>query len=115
MGIDVLANLGIELRGHESNMEACVQETKDLLSFYTDDEILNTRPMTDPTMIIAMKFLGKLGVGMCQIMPESSPYVMQRIIQLSLLHGMSPVSPIGFVYLGSYIAKLGDPRGLPLC
>ena len=109
-GIDVLANLGIELRGHESNMEACVQETKVLLSFYTDDEILNTRPMTDPTMMIAMKFLGKLGVGMCQIMPKSSPYVMQRIIQLSLLHGMSPVSPIGFVYLGSYIAKLGDIR-----
>jgi hypothetical protein len=27
---------------------------------------------------------------------------------ISLLHGMSPVSPIGFVHLGSYTAKLGD-------
>ncbi len=108
--LDILANLGIYVRGHESSMEACVQETKDLLSSYTDDEILNTRPMTDPTMIIAMKFLGKLELGMVQIMPESGVYVMQRIIQLSLLHGMSPVSPVGFVYLGSYMAKLGYIR-----
>ncbi|KAK1740120.1 putative AAA ATPase [Skeletonema marinoi] len=107
-GIDILANLGIDLRGCRSSMETCVQETKDLLSVYTDDEILNTRQMTDPTMIMAMKFLGKLELGMAQIMPGSAPYVMQRIIQLSLLHGMSPVSPIGFVHLGSYIAKLGD-------
>ncbi|KAK1742112.1 putative AAA ATPase [Skeletonema marinoi] len=107
-GLDILANLGIELRGCRSSMEACVQETKDLLSAYTDDEILNTRPMTDPTMIIAMKFLGKLEIGMSQIMPKSAPFVMQQIIQLSLLHGMSPVSPIGFVHLGSYMAKLGD-------
>jgi hypothetical protein len=91
-------------------MEACVQETKDLLSAYTDDEILNTRRMNDPTMIMAMKFLGKLVGGMAQIRPATVPYVTQRIIQLSLDHGMSPVSPIGFVHLGSYIAKLGDIR-----
>jgi len=108
-GLDILANLGIELRGCGSkSMEACVKETRALLSIFTDDEILNTRPMTDPTMIIAMKFLGKLEVGMSQIMPGSAPSVMQQIIQLSLLHGMSPVSPIGFVHLGSYTAKLGD-------
>ncbi len=106
-GLDILAILGIDVRGHESSMEACVRETKDLLSSYTDDEILNIRPMTDPTMIVAMKFLGKLEVGMSQIMPESGPYVMQQIIQLSVDHGMSPVSPIGFVHLGSYMARLG--------
>jgi hypothetical protein len=48
---------------------------------------------------------------MTQIMPKTVPFVTQRIIQLTLDHGMSPVSPIGFVHLGSYIAKLGDIRG----
>jgi hypothetical protein len=67
--------------------------------------------MTDPTMIMAMKFLGKMEVGMTQIMPKSAPYVSQQIIQLSLDHGMSPVSPIGFVHFGSSVAKLGDIRG----
>ncbi|KAL7439121.1 hypothetical protein ACHAXM_006808 [Skeletonema potamos] len=110
-GLAVLSRLGIELRACGSNMEACVQETKDLLSAYTDDEILNTRRMTDPTMIMAMKFLRKLVAGMSQIMPEKAPYVTQQIIQISLNHGMSPVSPIGFVHFGSYMAKLGDIRG----
>jgi predicted ATPase len=110
-GLDILSKLGVELRGCGSSTEACVRETKDLLSACTDDEILNTRRMTDPTMIMAMKFLGKLETGMTQIMPQTAPYVAQQMIQLSLSHGMSPVSPIGFVHLGSYMAKLGDIRG----
>jgi hypothetical protein len=92
-------------------METCVQVTKDFLSRYTDDEILNMRQMTDPTMIMAMKFLRKLELGMTQIMPKSVPYVTQQIIELSLLHGLSPVSPTGFVHLGSSMAKLGDISG----
>ena len=109
-GLDVLAKLGINLRGKKLSVEACVQETKYLLSFYSDDEILNTGPVTDPKLIMAMKFLGQLIVGMTQIMPESAPHAMYQIIQISLLRGMSPVSPVGFVHLGSYIAKLGDIR-----
>ena len=38
-------------------------------------------------------------------MPKLTPHVAFKIIQLSLTHGMSPVSPIGFAYYGSYLAK----------
>ncbi|KAL7428984.1 hypothetical protein ACHAXM_001499 [Skeletonema potamos] len=111
-GLEILSKLGIELKGHGSkSMEACVRETKHLLSGYADDEILNTRRMTNPTMIMAMKFLRNLETGMMQIMPKSVPNVTQKIIELSINHGMSPVSPVGFVHLGSYMAKLGDIRG----
>jgi predicted ATPase len=110
-GFAILSRLGVELRECGSNMEACVQETKYILSAYTDDEILNTRRMTDPTKIMAMKFLRQLVSGMTQIMPKSAPYVTQQIIQLSLDHGLSPVSPIGFVHFGSFMAKLGDISG----
>jgi predicted ATPase len=110
-GLDILSALGIELQLRGLSMEACIQETKDLLSAYTDDEILNTRRMADPAKIMAMKVLGKLETGMTQIMPKSAPYVTQHIIQLSLDHGMSPVSPIGFAHFGSYMAKLGDISG----
>eukprot|EP00986_Skeletonema_menzelii_P005633 scaffold2092_cov165-Skeletonema_menzelii.AAC.1 len=109
--LDILSRLGIELRGRESSVAVCVKETKDLLSTYTYDELLNIRRMTDSTMIMAMKFLSKLMVGMTQIMPKSAPHVSQQIIRLSLSHGMSHVSPLGFLHLGSYIAKLGDIRG----
>jgi len=110
-GLDILSKLGVELRGCGSSTEACVQETKELLSAYTHDDLLNSKRMTDPTMITAMKFMGKLELGMTQIMPQTAPYVAKRMIQLSLSHGMSPVSPIGFVHFGSYMAKLGDIRG----
>eukprot|EP00986_Skeletonema_menzelii_P013592 scaffold8066_cov147-Skeletonema_menzelii.AAC.1 len=60
---------------------------------------------------MAMKFLSALMALMAQIMPKSAPHVAQQIIQLSLSHGMSPASPLGFVHLGSYIANLGDIRG----
>ena len=107
-GLDILSQLGIDLRGRDSSAEVCVKETKDRLSSYTCDDLLNIRRMTDPTMIMAMKFLSKLMVGMIQIMPKSAPHVVQQIIQLSLSHGMSPASPLGFVHFGSYAANLGD-------
>jgi predicted ATPase len=108
-GVEILSLLGIQLP--QTTTESCIKETKYLLSNYSDDDILSTRQMTDPSMIMAMKFLGKLERGMTQIMPKSVPSVTQTIIKLSMLHGMSPVSPIGFVHFGSIIAKLGDIRG----
>ncbi|KAK1741322.1 putative AAA ATPase, partial [Skeletonema marinoi] len=108
-GLDILANLGIDLQEWRST-EACIQETMTLLSTRTDDEILNTRQMTDPTLIIAFKFLTKLELGMTQTKPRSVLFVTQKIIELSLAKGMSPMSPIGFVYFGAFISKRGDIR-----
>ncbi len=110
-GLDILSKLGVDLRGCGSSVEACVNMTKDVLSAYTYDELLNAKRMTDSKMTMAMKFLGKLMVGFTQIKPKSAPYVAQQIIQISLSHGMNTVSPIGFAYFGSYAAKLGDIRG----
>ena len=62
-------------------------------------------------MIMAMKFLSKLLLGMAQIMPKSAPRVAKQIIHLSIDHGMSPASPLGFAHFGSFAAKLGDISG----
>eukprot|EP00984_Skeletonema_dohrnii_P026077 scaffold15349_cov139-Skeletonema_dohrnii-CCMP3373.AAC.2 len=105
--IGVLTKLGIDLQESRST-EACVQETITLLTSRTHEEILNTRQMTDTTMIIALKFLAKLELGMNQTKPRSVPFVTQKIIELSLAKGMSPMSPIGFVYHGAFMSKQGD-------
>eukprot|EP00985_Skeletonema_marinoi_P011488 scaffold5474_cov81-Skeletonema_marinoi.AAC.1 len=105
--IEILTKLGIDLQESRS-AEACVQETIMLLTTRTDEEILNTRQMTEPTMIIALKFLAKLESGMNQTKPRSVPFVTQQIIELSLSKGMSPMSPIGFVYIGGLMSKRGD-------
>eukprot|EP00984_Skeletonema_dohrnii_P028978 scaffold19263_cov118-Skeletonema_dohrnii-CCMP3373.AAC.1 len=105
--IEILTKLGIDLQESRST-EACVQETIMLLTTRTDEEILNTRQMAEPTMIIALKFLAKLESGMNQTKPRSVPFVTQQIIELSLSKGMSPMSPIGFVYIGGLMSKRGD-------
>eukprot|EP00985_Skeletonema_marinoi_P019265 scaffold10976_cov95-Skeletonema_marinoi.AAC.1 len=105
--IGVLTNLGIDLQ-ESRGTEVCVQETITLLTTHTDEDLLNTRQMTEPTMIIALKFLAKLELGMTQIKPRLVPFVSQKIIELSLAKGMSPVSPIGFVYFGALMSKRGD-------
>ena len=106
-GRSILSKLGIDVQG-TNNVDICLRDAKDLLSGYADDGILNSEQMTDRTLIMAMKFLGKLEVAMTQIMPKSVPYVSFKIIQLSLKHGLNPVSPIGFAFLGSCIAMHGN-------
>ena len=41
------------------------------------------------------------------IKPASQPITTLKMVQLSLAHGMSPVSPIGFVFFGQLLARLG--------
>ena len=33
------------------------------------------------------------------------------MVEITIEYGMSPMSPIGFVYFGSLVAKLGDIKG----
>ena len=61
-GLDILSKLGIEVE--RSNVDAHLQATKGLVSAHTDDEILNSKQMSDPTMIMAMKFLRVVEIGM---------------------------------------------------
>ncbi|KAK1744417.1 putative AAA ATPase [Skeletonema marinoi] len=104
-GLDILSKLGIEVRG--TNVEARVQETKDLLSSHTDDEILNSKPMTDSTMIIAMKFLGKLEIGMNHLMPKSLPCLDTR---------NEPSVPFRVCLLWLLLSKAGEyQQGISLC
>ncbi|KAK1740251.1 putative AAA ATPase [Skeletonema marinoi] len=103
-GLDILSKLGIEVQG--TNVEARVQETKDLLSAHTDDEILNSKQMTDPTMIIAMKFLGKLEIGMTHLMPKSVLYVTIKIIELDKWN--EPSVPVRVCLLWLLLSQAGN-------
>lgn len=40
------------------------------------------------------------------IKPASQPITTLKMVQLSIAHGMSPVSPIGFVFFGQLLARL---------
>jgi len=57
--------------------------------------LLNHRPMDDPLKVMAMKFLAKLEFLMQMTKPAWQPIVTVKMIQLSINHGLSPMSPLG--------------------
>ena len=64
--------------------------------------------MTDQSKIMAMHFLARLMLSLQISRPATVPVVTLNMIQLSIEHGMSPVSPIALTYFGQHIATCGD-------
>jgi predicted ATPase len=67
--------------------------------------------MTDYKKVTAMKFLAKLENSIQQVKPALQPLVTTQMIKLTIGHGLSPMSAIGFAYFGGMVAELGDIRG----
>lgn len=109
-GVEVLSMLGEDLPQISSHDEklGLVNETASLLRGLTDDELLNYKMMSDPSKIMAMKFLWRLEVSLIMGKPSFIPLVTSKMIRMSLAHGMSSMSAIGFVYFGSILASIGN-------
>ncbi|KAL3822933.1 hypothetical protein ACHAXA_011648 [Cyclostephanos tholiformis] len=109
MAVTVLSQLGIELpESSESDFKINIERTKVLLRGFADEDLVDYKIMSDPSKIMAMKFLARLELSFQYIRPASAPSVTLKMIQLSIDHGMSPVSPIGFTYFGQHVATCGD-------
>jgi predicted ATPase len=112
VAISVLAQLGIELpETSESDLMTKLHETKILLQGFADQDLIEYKAMTDPSKIMAMKFLSRLAISLMlspqTARPVAVPIVTLKMIQISIDHGMSPVSPIGFTYFGHHVATHG--------
>jgi len=108
MATSVLSQLGIDLpEPVESDFKTNIERTKILLKGFTDQDLLEYKRMTDPSKIMAMKFLARLELSLQYTRPVAAPIVTMNIIRLSIDHGMSPVSPIGFTYFGQHVATCG--------
>jgi predicted ATPase len=110
MGIDVLSQLGEPLPESisETDVKFHVEQTMIMLQRFSEErELIEYKRMTDTCKIMVMKFLWKLVVCSLFIRQEIFPLVTVKMVQLSIAHGMSPVSSIGFAYFGQLVAKLG--------
>ncbi|KAL3797973.1 hypothetical protein HJC23_013211 [Cyclotella cryptica] len=88
-----------------------ILQTQSMLSDISDETLLSYRVMTDYRKVMAMKFLAKLEHSIQQVQPALQPFVTTQIVKLTIDHGLSPVSAIGFAYFGGMVAELGDIRG----
>jgi hypothetical protein len=64
--------------------------------------------MTDTKKMMAMKILGQLQVTALFVRPSLNPLMTMRMVQLTMLHGISPSASTGFCYFGSYLGHLGS-------
>ncbi|KAL3781862.1 hypothetical protein HJC23_005402 [Cyclotella cryptica] len=113
MGLDIMKKLGEELpRSFSDNCtEDRIKTTHTMLDEISVTKLLNYRMMTDKKKMMAMKFLCRLASVTHQVHPNLLPVVTLKMVELTIAHGMSSMSPIGFAYLGSLVAKLGNIKG----
>jgi len=96
-----------QIRTHDEKI-GHLNETTSKLSCLSDDELLTYKMMSDPSKIMAMKFLWRLQVSLLMGKPSFIPHVTLKMIHMSLVHGMSAMYAIGFVYFGSILASIGN-------
>eukprot|EP00804_Cyclotella_cryptica_P029852 CCRYP_010780-RC/>CCRYP_010780-RC protein AED:0.08 eAED:0.08 QI:0/0.8/0.66/1/0.8/0.66/6/45/1317 len=112
-GFKELSRLGVDIPSSVSRDDTLklITETKSMLDGFTDDTLLNYHVLSDYKKVMAIKFLAKLENSINQANPSLLPFITIKIIQLTIEHGMSPMSAIGFAYFGGIIGELGDIRG----
>eukprot|EP00804_Cyclotella_cryptica_P022585 CCRYP_009474-RA/>CCRYP_009474-RA protein AED:0.24 eAED:0.24 QI:567/1/1/1/0.66/0.75/4/82/613 len=88
-----------------------IMQTQARLSGISEETLLSYHMLSDCRKIMVLKFLAKLESSLQQVNPALLPYVTIKIVDITIEHGLSPMSSIGFAYFGSMIAELGDIRG----
>ncbi|KAL7490060.1 hypothetical protein ACHAW6_015800 [Cyclotella cf. meneghiniana] len=109
-GNTILSRLGEVIPNNPSKeaLDEYIQQTQSLIRGVSENDILSLRLVTDKSKLAAMKFLAQLESITVMAKPALHPFVTLKMVQLTMLHGLSPVSPIGFVYFGSLLAKRGS-------
>jgi hypothetical protein len=122
-GISILSQLGVDIPSSFAKEDAVklafsrddalklICQTQSMLNGIPDETLLDYPVMSDYKKLTAMKFLAKLEHSIQQVKPALQPWVTVQMIKLTIDHGLSPMSAIGFAYFGGMVAELGDIRG----
>ena len=106
-----LANLGEGLPTiiTPNDVKHHLDSTKALLASLSDDALLNYPVMGNPSKILAVELLAKNYTFLPFLDDRDAMLtILLKVIQISLMHGMSPMSPIAFAQYGNYLALVRD-------
>jgi predicted ATPase len=109
-GLSVLSQLGEAIPTNllENEIGQMISQTQALIRGIGEDDILNHRIMTNTKKMMAMRILGQLQVIAFSVRPSLNPLMSMRMVQLTMLHGISPSASSGFCYFGTYLGHLGS-------
>ena len=82
-----------------------LNQTEAKLAEFSDETLLSYPAMVDPAKILAMELLATLFELVVYSGDTSkATFIMTKMLQITLKHGMSPLSPQVFVQYGTYVA-----------
>lgn len=82
---------------------------KEQLASLSEDTLLSYPAMVNPSKILAVELLVKLFRCLTLTGERAAmPIIPLKMIQISLTHGMSSLSPVGFAQYGNYLAFVRD-------
>jgi len=87
-----------------------ISRTETMLDSVSNEMLLDYHLLTSHKKKMAMKVLAKMCISLSQCKPDLFPLVVITLVRLTIEHGVSPLSGIGFAYYGGMIAELGDLR-----
>ena len=108
---NTLVNLGEELpvRITPSLLKREMKSTKEKLDRLTEEALLECHAMENPMKIMAMELLVKLYENYVFTGDTALlPFISMKMIEISLKHGMGPLSPIAFALYSNYLALIDN-------
>jgi len=115
--LDILSQLGVAIPSNLSQKIIAneVEQTLSSINDIPEEELLHYRPMCDRRKLMIHHFYVELSVMALFVRPILHPYVAAKMVRLTLSHGISRQSPIGFASFGLVLAELGNMPGARQC
>jgi len=113
VGLECLSLLGIELHRQPTDEEVNAELTRlrDVLHGCSAEEILNQPRMTDPRTVIIMGAMAVMYASSFYMDPNLNDLLVCQMVRLSLQHGNTDASGIGYVCFGKALCmRLGAYR-----
>jgi len=110
LGIQVLRTLGESFPTKTRIIYLLVEITRTKMGLRgkTDEDLLSLPDIRDPGKIAAMGILNLLTTFAFQTRPDLFPFIVLRMINLSLKHGMCAIAAPGFAFYGLLLCALGE-------
>ena len=109
IGRSVLAKLGEQIpTSPQDTLRQEIQKVQVMIEGLSEDQLVNLPMMTDTTKQMAMLFLAKLQSISYFLDPTLHTIVIIKMIQMTLIHGLSSASPLAFTAFGSYLGWIGS-------
>ncbi|MBD3560779.1 GAF domain-containing protein, partial [Planktothrix sp. FACHB-1355] len=111
IGLTILKKLAIDLPESPTleDIARASQETQTLMGNRKPADLLNLPEMKDPQMLAVMQILNEISVPVYLAKPNLHSFIVMTQINLSIIHGNSPISPLCYSSYGLFLCAIaGD-------